>query len=124
MDYIEQAGIRIAKPLYDFVNGEALPGTSIGRDAFWNGFAAILADLGMSSFALNDPSRGFSFRGDGPLDMRMDPELPVSAYDIVNREEEVELARIIFTYGEERHSRRIARRMPSPNGRRTRRRTA
>src|SRR5205807_8166815 len=72
---------------------------------------AILADLGMSSFALNDPSRGFSFRGDGPLDMRMDPELPVSAYDIVNHEEEVELARIIFTYGEERHSPRIARRI-------------
>ncbi|PPQ38478.1 malate synthase G [Rhodopila globiformis] len=45
MDYIEQAGIRIAKPLYEFVNSEALPGTSIGRDAFWNGYAALLADL-------------------------------------------------------------------------------
>ena len=45
MDYIEQAGIRIAKPLYDFVNSEALPGTSIGRDAFWSGYAALLADL-------------------------------------------------------------------------------
>jgi malate synthase len=45
MDYVEQAGIRIAKPLYDFVNGEALPGTSIGPNAFWSGFAALLADL-------------------------------------------------------------------------------
>src|SRR3954453_11497584 len=45
MDYVEQAGIRIAKPLYDFVNSEALPGTSIGPDAFWGGFAALLADL-------------------------------------------------------------------------------
>jgi malate synthase len=45
MDYIEQAGIRIAKPLYDFVNSDALPGTSIGRDAFWSGFAALLSDL-------------------------------------------------------------------------------
>ena len=42
MDYVEQAGIRIAKPLYDFVNSEALPGTSIGADAFWSGFAALL----------------------------------------------------------------------------------
>src|SRR3954453_13084757 len=45
MDYIEQTGIRIAKPLYDFVNSEALPGTSISPDAFWGGFAALLADL-------------------------------------------------------------------------------
>jgi malate synthase len=45
MDYIESAGIRIAKPIFDFVNSEALPGTSIGSDAFWGGFAALLADL-------------------------------------------------------------------------------
>src|SRR3954447_1012817 len=45
MDYVEQAGIRIAKPLYNFVNGEALPGTSISPDAFWGGFAALLTDL-------------------------------------------------------------------------------
>ena len=45
MDYVELAGIRIAKPLYDFVNGEALPGTSISSDAFWSGFAGLLADL-------------------------------------------------------------------------------
>ena len=45
MDYVESAGIRIAKPLYDFVNSEALPGTSISADAFWSGFAGLLADL-------------------------------------------------------------------------------
>jgi malate synthase len=45
MDYVDQAGIRIAKPLYDFVNSEALRGTSVGADAFWSGFAALLADL-------------------------------------------------------------------------------
>jgi malate synthase len=45
MDYIESAGIRIARPLYDFVNGEALSGTSIGADAFWGGFATLLAEL-------------------------------------------------------------------------------
>jgi malate synthase len=45
MDYVASAGIRIAKPLYDFVNNEALPGTTIGSDAFWSGFAGLLADL-------------------------------------------------------------------------------
>jgi 16S rRNA (cytosine1402-N4)-methyltransferase len=70
---------------------------------------AILADLGMSSFALDDPARGFSFRLDGPLDMRMDRRQPVRAFDIVNEESEQELARILHDYGEERASRRIAR---------------
>ncbi|HUO06408.1 MAG TPA: 16S rRNA (cytosine(1402)-N(4))-methyltransferase RsmH [Candidatus Binataceae bacterium] len=69
----------------------------------------ILADLGMSSIALDDASRGFSFRHDGPLDMRMDQRQPLSAKDIINEESEEELARIIYTYGEERASRRIAR---------------
>ncbi|HBK09520.1 MAG TPA: malate synthase G, partial [Acetobacteraceae bacterium] len=54
MDYIAQSGIRIAKPLYDFVNSEALPGTSIGSDAFWGGFAALLADLAPRCKALLD----------------------------------------------------------------------
>jgi 16S rRNA (cytosine1402-N4)-methyltransferase len=76
------------------------------------GFApadAILADLGMSSYALDDPERGLSFRFDGPLDMRMDRSGGVRAYDLVNEDSEVELARILFEYGEERASRRIAR---------------
>ena len=70
---------------------------------------AILADLGMSSFALDDPARGFSFRYEGPLDMRMDPSQGLPASDIVNRESAEEIARIIYEYGEERASRRIAR---------------
>jgi len=70
---------------------------------------AILADLGMSSLALDDPSRGFSFRCDGPLDMRMNPEQALTAADLVNGESEAELARILYEYGEERASRRIAR---------------
>jgi len=70
---------------------------------------AILADLGMSSLALDDPSRGFSFRFDGPLDMRMDPEQALTAADLINGESEAELARILYEYGEERASRRIAR---------------
>jgi 16S rRNA (cytosine1402-N4)-methyltransferase len=70
---------------------------------------AIVADLGMSSFALNDADRGFSFRLDGPLDMRMDRGQQLRAYDVVNEETEAELARIIHEYGEEHASRRIAR---------------
>lgn len=70
---------------------------------------AIVADLGMSSFALDDPERGFSFRLEGPLDMRMDPTDRIRAYDLVNEESETDLANIIFNFGEERASRRIAR---------------
>jgi malate synthase len=54
MDYVEQAGIRIAKPLYEFVNTECLPGTSIGGDVFWSGFAGLLADLAPQCKALLD----------------------------------------------------------------------
>ena len=71
--------------------------------------SAIVADLGMSSFALNDPERGFSFGADGPLDMRMDRRQKLRAYDIVNEESEEELARILHHLGEERAARRIAR---------------
>jgi 16S rRNA (cytosine1402-N4)-methyltransferase len=70
---------------------------------------AILVDLGMSSFALDDPERGFSFRSDGPLDMRMDRRQTLRAYDIVNEESEEELARILRDLGEEHAARQIAR---------------
>jgi len=69
----------------------------------------LLADLGMSSLQLEDPSRGFSFNLPGPLDMRMDPETAETAAQFVNRMRERELADLIFKFGEERHSRRIAR---------------
>jgi 16S rRNA (cytosine1402-N4)-methyltransferase len=79
------------------------------KESGFDGADAILADLGMSSYALDDPERGFSFRLDGPLDMRMDNRQTVRAYDLVNEESAEELARIIYTYGEERGSRRIAK---------------
>ena len=82
---------------------------AIMREAGFPAADAILADLGMSSFALDDAERGFSFRSDGPLDMRMDQSQGMRAYDVVNEEAEEELARIIYTYGEERASRRIAK---------------
>jgi 16S rRNA (cytosine1402-N4)-methyltransferase len=82
---------------------------AIMRDAGFPAADGILADLGMSSFALDDPERGLSFRQDGPLDMRFDRSEALCAYDLVNEEAEDELARIIYTFGEERASRRIAR---------------
>lgn len=70
----------------------------------------ILADLGVSSLQLDSPSRGFSFRHDAPLDMRMDASAGVeTAAELLGRLSEVEIAQIIFEYGEERRSRRIAR---------------
>jgi 16S rRNA (cytosine1402-N4)-methyltransferase len=79
------------------------------HEAGFSGIDVLLADLGMSSFALDDPSRGFSFMREGPLDMRMDSGAKLRAYDLVNEETETDLARIIYEYGEERGSRRIAR---------------
>jgi len=70
---------------------------------------AILLDLGLSSWQLEESGRGFSFQGDEPLDMRLDPSAGQGAAELVNRLPEAELARIIFEYGEEPHARRIAR---------------
>ena len=70
---------------------------------------AILADLGLSSAQLADPARGISFQSEGPLDMRLDSRLKKTAADLVNSLPQVELANLIFRYGEERASRRIAR---------------
>lgn len=69
----------------------------------------ILLDLGVSSPQLDDAGRGFSFRSDGPLDMRMDPTRGESAAEWLARVGETELANVLFRYGDERHSRRIAR---------------
>lgn len=69
----------------------------------------ILFDLGVSSMQLDMPGRGFSFMRDEPLDMRMDPEAGLTAADIVNTYDEARLAALIWEYGEERNSRRIAR---------------
>ena len=70
---------------------------------------AILLDLGVSSDQLETSGRGFSFQRDEPLDMRLDPSRRETAAELVNRRTEVELARILVEYGEERHARRIAR---------------
>ncbi|MEM1280788.1 MAG: 16S rRNA (cytosine(1402)-N(4))-methyltransferase RsmH [Cyanobacteria bacterium P01_H01_bin.152] len=74
-------------------------------------FSGILADIGVSSAQLDTPERGFSFRQTAPLDMRMNQHQALSAADIVNHWDEVELANLIYEYGEERLSRRIARKI-------------
>ncbi|HUJ94922.1 MAG TPA: 16S rRNA (cytosine(1402)-N(4))-methyltransferase RsmH [Terriglobales bacterium] len=82
-------------------NGQQL--TTIGR------VDGILADLGVSSLQFGDPARGFSFQAEGPLDMRMDPQAELTAEQVVNHFDERELADVIYEFGEERRSRRIAR---------------
>ncbi|MFZ0734659.1 MAG: 16S rRNA (cytosine(1402)-N(4))-methyltransferase RsmH [Candidatus Sulfotelmatobacter sp.] len=69
----------------------------------------ILADIGVSSLQLDDPGRGFSFQAEGPLDMRMDPRSERTAEQVVNHLDERQLADVIYEFGEERRSRRIAR---------------
>lgn len=69
----------------------------------------ILLDLGVSSHQIDDSERGFSFRFTGPLDMRMNREQSLSAYEVVNNYDETKLANIIYEYGEERLSRQIAK---------------
>src|SRR5208283_448498 len=69
----------------------------------------LLADLGVSSLQLADAARGFSFQAEGPLDMRMDPHSERTAEQVVNHLDERELADVIYEFGEERRSRRIAR---------------
>lgn len=69
----------------------------------------VLLDLGVSSPQLDDPNRGFSFMADGPLDMRMNPDVGESAAEWLSRASEKEIADVMYTYGEERHSRRMAR---------------
>ena len=74
-----------------------------------DGVDGILADLGVSSLQLDDAARGFSFQAEGPLDMRMDPHSERTAEQVVNHLDERELADVIYEFGEERRSRRIAR---------------
>lgn len=69
----------------------------------------ILLDLGVSSPQFDEPERGFSYRYDGPLDMRMNKDDELSAYEVVNEYAEEELSRVLWEYGEERNARRIAR---------------
>ncbi|MEM1185087.1 MAG: 16S rRNA (cytosine(1402)-N(4))-methyltransferase RsmH [Planctomycetota bacterium] len=72
---------------------------------------SVLLDLGFASVQVDDPERGLSFKNDGPLDMRLDPDGPVKAADLVGQLDERDLADVIYRFGEERASRRISRKI-------------
>jgi 16S rRNA (cytosine1402-N4)-methyltransferase len=78
------------------------------RDAAFLPVDGVLLDLGVSSLQLGPSGRGFSFQHDAPLDMRMDPSSELTAADIVNEWPDVEIARVLWQFGDERRSRRIA----------------
>ena len=88
----------VSRP-FSAIAEEIAPGTLDG----------LLADFGVSSLQLDAPHRGFSFRAEGPLDMRMDPRSELTAAQVVNQADEEDLANLIYEFGEERRSRRIAR---------------
>ncbi len=99
------------------LTGEDLPRVTLMQGSFAevgnrlgeNSAEALLADLGVSSLQLSDAARGFSFQAEGPLDMRMNPHSERTAEQVVNHLDERELADVIYEFGEERRSRRIAR---------------
>ena len=92
-----------------FVRGSYADVEQICRDHQFEAVDGLLLDLGLSSLQIEQPGRGFSFRRDEPIDMRMDTDQELTAAHLVNEQEEGDLADIIWRYGEERRSRRIAR---------------
>jgi 16S rRNA (cytosine1402-N4)-methyltransferase len=96
-------------PTIELRNGSFAELANEQRPAAHDGVDGILADLGVSSLQFSDPARGFSFQAEGPLDMRMNPMSELTAEQVVNQFDERELADLIYEFGEERRSRRIAR---------------
>ncbi len=83
--------------------------SSVMQSLGWDHTDGIVVDLGVSSMQIDSAQRGFSFLKDGPLDMRFDPSQSITAADIVNTSSESDLAALLWQYGDEVHSRRIAR---------------
>jgi len=96
---VEMPAVEFVPKAFSEAGSELKPGSLDG----------LLADFGVSSLQLDEAHRGFSFRADGPLDMRMDPRSGETAEQVVNEAGEDELADLIYEFGEERRSRRIAR---------------
>ncbi|HKR85071.1 MAG TPA: 16S rRNA (cytosine(1402)-N(4))-methyltransferase RsmH [Terriglobales bacterium] len=117
---LEAAGIRLRLsgasqgtaedwPTIELIHGSFASLADDRRVTSGEGVDGMLADLGVSSLQFSDPGRGFSFQAEGPLDMRMNPQSELTAEQVVNRFDERELADLIYEFGEERRSRRIAR---------------
>jgi len=96
-------------PVVELIHGSFARLAGDLRPNIGEGVDGILADLGVSSLQFSDPARGFSFQAEGPLDMRMNPHSELTAEQVVNQFDERELADLIYEFGEERRSRRIAR---------------
>jgi len=97
-------------PRFSIVRGSyTMLGQEVEKRGWKGKVDGILLDLGVSSPQLDDPSRGFSFRHDGPLDMRMDPDSGLSAAEWLSTAKEAEIAQVLKEYGEERFAKRIAR---------------
>jgi 16S rRNA (cytosine1402-N4)-methyltransferase len=106
---LEEAGLRL-KGQADWPSVELRHGSFVELADEGEGEAdGLLADLGVSSLQFDDAARGFSFQAEGPLDMRMNPLSEPTAEQVVNQFDERELADLIYEFGEERRSRRIAR---------------
>ena len=106
---IAREGLVGAGAVVEFVHDDYrhLPAVLAGRQV--SAVDGVLADLGVSSMQLDDPERGFSFRQPGPLDMRMDRSSGPPLSDLLRSVDETTLADVIWKFGEERHSRRVAR---------------
>lgn len=112
----DQAAVQVARqrfagdPRFDIEQG-AFAGlrTVVARQGLLGRVDGVLLDLGVSSPQLDDASRGFSFRNDGPLDMRMDPGAGISAAEWLAQASESEIATVLREFGEERYARRISR---------------
>ncbi len=100
-----------SKKLSNFGSRVKIEGVNFGDFVPPSKAVMVFADLGVSSHQLDVPARGFSFRVNGPLDMRMNQEKGITAAELIEELSEVQLADIIFQYGEERLSRRIARKI-------------
>ena len=112
-DAIENAKVRLGKPEYEgrftLVRDNYKNFSNVLSSLIVDKIDGALFDLGISSHQIDEPERGFSYRFDGKLDMRMSDEQSLSAYDVVNTYSEEKLADILYLYAEERFSRRIAR---------------
>jgi 16S rRNA (cytosine1402-N4)-methyltransferase len=95
--------------VYDFVHANFVDIDKVLADLNVKKADAILFDLGVSSFQLENPKRGFSFQHEGPLDMRMDRDSYISAYDLLNNLNEEEISTLLWNFGQERWHNRIAR---------------
>ena len=110
-DLDEQAINESKEVLKDYDNVIYIHDNFMNMNKYLNQVDGILLDLGVSSPQFDEADRGFSYRYDGPLDMRMDKTSNLSAYDVVNSYSEEELANVLYKYGEEKYSRNIAKKI-------------